>query len=141
MRIIECRSAGRLRSRHAFIFRETLRHTRESEERERCLPDIIINAPGRVRTSGGFTVDNEPSRRRRVLHSDQAGRLEKSQPTNDRWSRLSTTERKGIYRGERGPTDERSLEHNKQSVGIIRLAVKIYVGRRCDVRTMTIKEV
>lgn len=82
-------------------------------------------------TSGGFTVDNEPSRRRRVLSIQDAGRLEKSQSTNDRWSRFSTMERIGIYRGERdNVTCERCLEHNKQSTGIIRLAVKIYIGRR-----------
>lgn len=54
---------------------------------------------------------------------------------------LHNGEERNLSRG-KGSTDERSLEHNKQSgAGIIRLAVKIYVGRRCDVRTMTIKEV
>jgi len=65
----------------------------ESEEREResgCLSDIIINASGRVRTSGEFTVDNEPSRGEdeSARHSGRAPRTSKSlHSTNDRWSR------------------------------------------------------
>lgn len=56
-------------------------------------------------TSGGFTVDNEPVEEKTSSPFKTAGGFEKSQPTNDRWSWLSTIERIGIYRGERDPQD------------------------------------
>jgi len=63
---------------------------RERERESGCLSDIIINASGRVRTSGEFTVDNEPSRGEdeSARHSGRAPRASKSlHSTNDRWSR------------------------------------------------------
>lgn len=107
--------------------------------RTRSLPDIIINAPpGRARTSGEFAVDNEPSSAEKTSSlfspfSTDGGRVEKSQPTNDRWPRASRVcdgQSGGIYHGERNVGDETrrgggrerdataSVEYNKQSAGL-----------------------